>query len=87
MSTIKAKFYVATITRHASATMSGYAEPVPLGEVVLRPVVRGEENKEWASATPSGELRMTVRGRALPAFEKLLGEDVAITIEAWSDPQ
>lgn len=78
---VKAKFYVTEITRRAASSMGGYAEPVPLGEVVMRPCVRGEENKEWASATPSGEFKMVVRGEALLVFEQLLGKDVSITIE------
>lgn len=77
---VKARFYVTEITRRASAAMSGYAAPVPLGEVVMRPCTRGEENKVWASSTPSGEFKMTVRGEALPWFEEMLGQDVEITI-------
>lgn len=78
---VRARFYVATITQHASAALAGYAEPAPVGEVVMRPVTRGADNAEWASATPSGEYRMTVRGSAYPWFAERLGREVSITIE------
>lgn len=78
---VRARFYVASITRRASSAMRGYAEPVPLGEVELRAVARGEANSVWASATPHGELKMTVRGEALPWFEQHLGEEVSILME------
>ena len=79
---IRAKFYIATITRHASGAMNAYAQPVPIGEVVMRPVSRGgDDNEQWASATPSGEFKMSVRGEALPWFEERLGKDVSILID------
>lgn len=31
------------------------------GKVVLNVVTRGEDNKAWASATPSGQITMTIR--------------------------
>jgi hypothetical protein len=80
---VKAKFYVTEITRRASGSMGGYAEPVPLGEVIMRPVTGKAGNEEWASATPSGEFKMVVRGEALNVFERLLGKDVSITIEEY----
>lgn len=79
---VTARFYVAEITRRASAAMTNYAEPVPLGEVVMRPAYKNGANKEWASATPSGEFKMTLRGEALTFFEDHLGKDLHITIEA-----
>ena len=46
----------------------------------LLPATRGELNKAWASATPSGEITMTI-GNPVAAswFEAMLGKDVAIT--------
>ena len=61
--------------------MRGYAEPVPLGEVVMRPAYKSPANEAWASSTPSGEFKMTVRGEALPFFEDALGRDLHITID------
>ncbi|HMM95305.1 hypothetical protein [Phycicoccus sp.] len=79
---VRAKFYVAQSTRYAHGTSRpGYADPAPFGEVILRPVTRGEDNKEWASSTPSGEIKMTVNGPALPWFEQRLGAEVAITFD------
>lgn len=84
---VKAKFYVAEINKYATAAGNGthgWAEPVPFGQVTLRASVKGEDNKEWASATPSGEFKMTVNGPAFPWFESMLGRDVAITLEEYS---
>lgn len=79
---VRAKFYVAEFTRYATgASRPGYADPAPFGKVVLRPVTRGEENKEWASATPSGQFEMTVNGPGLPWFEERIGREVNILIE------
>ena len=77
---VQAQFFVSTITRHASRAMSGYAEPVPVGEVVMRAATKAG-NEKWASATPAGEFKMTVRGEALPWFEERLGKDDRITLD------
>lgn len=74
---VQARFYVAEVTKRPMGRMGGYAPPVPLGEVVLRPST-GKGNEEWASATPSGEFRMTIRSEALGWFEERLGRDIAI---------
>lgn len=76
---VRAKFYVQQVTKQA--TGGNWAPPAPAGSVVLQPVLRGEENKEWASATPSGRIEMTIRGEALPWFEERLGKDVAILFD------
>lgn len=71
---IKAKFYVAEVTRYAYNPASA--------KVILRAVSRGDENKEWASATPMGLLDMTIGNPA--AIEQLaeqLGDEVYLTIE------
>jgi len=78
---VRARFYVAEVTRYANQVQEGYAAPAPRGMVVMRPVTRGEDNKEWASATPSGEVRMTVTGPAWPWFDERLGKEVSILIE------
>lgn len=47
---VRAKFFVTEVGR----THYG-------GKVVLTAVTRGEDNKVWASATPSGQITMTIR--------------------------
>lgn len=83
MAKIKARFYLASITKMATGLKRpGYADPAPIAEVTLRAVNRKtDDNIEWASATPAGVLTMSVRGEAVPAFEALLGEDVYLSIE------
>lgn len=86
---VKARFYVAEVTRRPSGRMGGYAAPVPVGDVVLRPV-GGKGNEEWASATPSGEMRMTVRGEALDQFIAWMDDytqDIEITMTQVPRPE
>lgn len=55
---VRAKMFVAEIAQ----TTYG-------GRVKLQVVTRGEDNKAWASATPSGELTLTIRNElALEQF-------------------
>lgn len=54
---VRAKFYVDEIAK----TIHG-------GRVRLRVVTRGEDNKQWASATPSGEITMTIRNELAIEF-------------------
>jgi len=79
---VKAKFYVAQVNQYAS--LGGFAAPAPAGEIILRPVTRGAENSMWASATPSGEIKMTIRTEAFGWFQSRLGAEVSITFE---DPE
>ena len=59
---VRAKFYVHSITRFSSG-----------GSVQMHPVVRGEENKSWSQATPSGQLTMSIlNDKALAVFEEAL---------------
>jgi len=76
---VEARFYVAEVTKRPPNRMGGYAAPVPIGDVVLRPS-GGAGNEAWSSATPSGEFKMTIRTEALNWFESRLGKDVAILI-------
>ena len=80
---VTARFYIQRIVKFANG---GYAEPKPTGTVHLMPSTRGEENKVWASATPSGQITMTVRGSAFPWFEDRLGKDVHITFDDVPEP-
>ncbi len=71
-STVVARFYVAEITRFAYSAGNRV--------VKLRASTKGEENKAWAAATPTGELSLTISNdRAAVWFEERLGQDVAIT--------
>ena len=50
---VRAKMYVAEKTEYAAG-----------GAVKLHPVCRGEDNKEWSQATPSGECMMRILNSA-----------------------
>lgn len=49
---VRAKFYISGLKLYPGQNAGG--------EVFLNAVSRGDRNKDWATATPSGELRMTV---------------------------
>lgn len=86
---VQARFYVRSIEKHATAVnAAGWANPAPVISVKLSPVSgsKGDVNKEWSSATPSGEIALTVGNPAAAAwFEEHLGKDVAITFEDRDD--
>lgn len=64
--TVRAKFYVQSITRHAYNPGAA--------EIKLSAVTRGQDNKSWSSATPMGSLTMSVLNESATAqFE--LGEE------------
>jgi hypothetical protein len=69
---VKAKFYVTDIQRsHPEA---------PAALITMGAVCRGAVNSEWASATPSGSLQMTVRNElAVAQFE--VGKEYYLTFE------
>lgn len=74
---ISARFFIYEITRTPSA--SGR-----VGVVKLRPAYAAGANRQWAAATPSGEMWMTVNNPA--AFEEFeaamdAGDDLHITFE------
>jgi hypothetical protein len=59
---VRAKFYVHAVTKNASG-----------GSVELNAVVRGNENKTWSQATPSGKLTMSILNEpALAVFSDAL---------------
>ena len=73
---VAARFYVAEVSKKAYGGGGGY------GEVVLQAVTRKTgDNVDWASATPSGRLSMSVNAKALAWFDERLGKDVSILIE------
>lgn len=62
---VTARFFIQSITE----TVGGH-------EVVLKPVCRGEHNKEWSKYTPSGELRLALTneaGGAAAFFQSVMG--------------
>lgn len=76
---VQAKFYVASITKHAGS--GDYAE------ITLRVVTRGGANADWAAATPSGEIKMTVSNPpAITWFEDRLGKELALGFEDFVVP-
>lgn len=71
---VQARFYVAELTRQAY-------NPKHLS-VKLQAVSRGDQNKDWAEATPSGQVTMTINNDpAAQWFADRLGQDVTITFE------
>lgn len=54
---VRAKFYVTEIAK----TTYG-------GRVNLAVVCRGQDNKEWASATPAGQIQMSIRNELAVEF-------------------
>jgi hypothetical protein len=71
---VVARFYVQTVTKKAFNTGAL--------NVILAPVTRGQENKSWASATPSGRIELTIQNEsAAKWFDDRLAKEVAITFE------
>lgn len=72
--TVSARFYVSEVTRQAY-------NPAHL-KVTLTAVGRGDKNAQWAEATPSGKIEMTINNEpAASQFAEALGKDVAITFD------
>ena len=87
---VSARFYVRAVEKYAAARQTGYAAPAPMVKVSLSPVNgnRAPENEQWASATPSGEITMTIGNpKAAAWFESMLGKDVAISFEERPDDE
>jgi hypothetical protein len=89
---VQARFYIRDVRLFGYASRSShgspqradgvtYAEPAPAGEVTMSPVTRGEANSVWASATPSGEIKMTIKSEAMQWFLDRNGQEIAITFE------
>lgn len=72
---VRAKMYVSELKRNA---YDPYAVTV-----TMQVVSRGEANKEWAAATPSGTFTATIKNpaAAMP-FINGLGDEFYVTIEA-----
>mgnify|MGYP001596771923 FL=1 len=51
------------------------------GGVTLQVVTRGEDNKAWAAATPSGEMKLSIKNElALEFFRDMLGKEFFIDV-------
>lgn len=71
MSAVEARFYISGYQRTA------YDPSVTT--VKLQAVSRGEHNKTWAAATPSGHIEMTIRNEGAAAwFVNRLGKEVSV---------
>ena len=56
--------------------------------VILRAAGRGEGNKSWAQATPTGTIEMTVTNPAAAQwFKDRQGKDVALTFDDIPDDE
>lgn len=79
MAAVEARFYVA-----GYECQSWNPDAV---NVTLRAVSRGEHNKTWAAATPSGEVKMMILNTSAAAwFTERLGKEVSIVFsEAPAD--
>jgi hypothetical protein len=66
---VRAKFFVQEVGK----TTYG-------GKVVLNVVSRGEDNKKWSAATPSGQITMTIRNElAMDFFD--VGQEYFVTFD------
>jgi hypothetical protein len=71
-SEVHARFYV------AEATMTAYG-PKGSGKIKLQAVSRGDQNKQWAEATPGGTIEMAINNPvAFAWFADQIGGDVAV---------
>jgi hypothetical protein len=69
---VEARFYVAGYQLRAY-------DPEAV-EVELVAVSRGEHNKNWARATPAGNIKMTIKNAGAAGwFTDRLGQEVAVT--------
>lgn len=73
-----ARFYVSQVTRNAYDRGAA--------AITLQAVSRGPENKEWAQATPVGQVTMTIKNSpAAEFFAARLGQDIAVRFDALDD--
>jgi hypothetical protein len=75
---VTARFYVSEVTHRAYNPAAA--------QVKLQATTRGDENKGWATATPSGSIDMAIQNPDAAAFfAARLGQDIAITFESIDD--
>lgn len=71
---------MATVARMYVQEISLFAYAPQAKTVKLQVVSRGEENKKWAAATPSGSATLVINnGNAADQFE--LGKEYLVTFE------
>lgn len=76
--TVTARFYVDEITHRAYNPAHA--------TVKLQAAGRGEQNKAWAQATPSGTIEMSVNNPAAAEFfQAMLGRDLELTFTPVGD--
>lgn len=73
---VKAKFVVSAVQKHDNSDAS---------TISMYPVCRGAENAAWSSATPSGNLTMTVLNE-VAAAQFVQGEEYLLTFEHAPKP-
>lgn len=74
---VVAKFFVQTVETHDGSPTAD--------RVVLGAVCRGRENRQWASATPSGHIQLAIlNDRATAYFEQ--GQEYLVTFEKAARP-
>jgi len=80
MMAVRARFFVQGLLRQAW-------DPAAV-EVTLSAVSRGEENQAWAAATPSGQIKMTIKNPSAASwFTDSLGQEVDVTFEQVAPPE
>jgi hypothetical protein len=68
---VAARFYVSGLERNA------YQPDATI--VKMQPVTRGEQNRDWAAATPSGQIQMTIlNASAAAVFAEHLGDEFEV---------
>lgn len=78
MPSVEARFYVSGYERFSYDPSST--------QVKLQPVTRGEHNRSWAAATPSGSITMTIKNESAAAwFTERLGKEVSIIFSEAPD--
>lgn len=76
--TVNARFYVEHVTKSAYNPKAR--------EVTLAAAGRGEQNRAWAAATPSGKITMQVNNPDAAAwFDEMLGKDLELTFREIPD--
>lgn len=70
---VKAKLFVSSVKRQVSSPDSV--------EITLAAVTQGDENKEWAEATPAASFSMTIQNPPAAAYMGILGQEYYVTFE------
>lgn len=72
---VTSRFYVTSVTRLAYNPAHAKIE--------LKPAYRGEENKAWSEATPSGEITLQISNPSAVEWfsSRLGGGDIAVTFD------